>query len=493
MPSSGIAHFLEAPDDGMAYMSYSEFDAGLVCVNCMKAELMRPRCSSVSSESDSDLLTQDQYFEDGLQNEPVSCADGIALALKLSAMEAKLLRANRTLTHCGPVEETACQALLDVAMEGLGLGRRSAGKFYTADVEKLRHAKDALFLALRAVDKLPRSYNTASHLPVMCRESLGTSWTEIAVAVVHDYACVCLASANWSQAAAACRRLLEADGGQRMTAKYLAFCRRLCTPSARAASPLHDALARCPDFREFRAGWLDQAVRRGSQAADLLFAGRARGPLTCAVLASFMDDVRQWPRSILSFAATEDGLRCFGCGAGSSDCVCGGDSVSVVQPTSVPPPLEIEQKVLPNLGSAVQICGLTSAVGKQLNGCLGTVIALEASSRLRIRVGPRATTEKAIKRECTRLTLLSPQFVGRTEDQQRGSIHPHSLSWLPPFADVSDSAPSARATNGSDDHSSTSAASMRASYVAGYCTRGKPTPTINRRGGRTAGAQKKRT
>ena len=178
----------------MTYMSYSNFDAGLVCITCMESFILSS--DSVSS-SDADLLSH-QYFEDGPQAEP-SCADGITVTLKLSAMEAKLLRANQML--CGPVEEPACQALVDVACEGLSLARGSAGKFYTADAEQLRHAKYALDLALRAVDKLPRSYKTASHLPVMCHESLGSLWKEIAVAVVRDYACVCPASGKWSHEA----------------------------------------------------------------------------------------------------------------------------------------------------------------------------------------------------------------------------------------------------------------------------------------------------
>ena len=459
----GRSSSVEDPDAGMTYMSYSEFDAGLVCITCMQTALLR--CDSASS-ADSD--------EEGPQPEP-GRADGRAVALELSGMETKLLRANRKLTHRGPVAEPACQALVDVVLKGLGLGRRSAGKFYTADVEQLRHAKDALGLALRAVDKLPRDYNTASEL--ICRESLGTSWTEMAVAVVREYACVCLASGRWSHAAAACRRLLEADG-QRMPAADLAFFRRLCTPATRAASPFHDILATCPDFREFRAGWLHQAMRRGSQAADLLFAAQARGPLTCAVLvSSFRTDVGLWQHAIQSFTPTEDGLRCFGCGAGSSDCVCGGESADALQSTNVPPPLEIEQTVLPTTGSSVRIHGLTSAEGKTLNDCLGTVTALEPSGRLRIRVfAARATVEKSIKREYTRLTLLSPPLV---ELQRRGAPHLHSLVWQAPPPSVA----------GSDDHASASSTSLR-DYVAGYCTRGAPVPSTNLRGGRAQGEKK---
>lgn len=457
---------LEAPDDGMTHMSYSEFDAGLVCNTCMRKALLR--CDSASADSD----------EEGPQPEP-GCADGMVAALELSDMESKLYRANRKLTPRGPVEEPACQALVDVILKGLGLGKRSAGTFYTADVEQLRQAKDALGLALRAVDKLPRDYNTASELS--CREVLGTSWTEMAVAVVREYACVCLASGQWSQAAAASRRLLEVDS-QRMTLTDLAFGRRLCTPATRAASPFHVILAKCPDFREFRAGWLHQAMRRGSGAADLLIAARARGPLTYAVLTiSIKKDVGLWQHAIQSFAPTEDGLRCFGCGAGSSDCVCGEDSVGTSQPTSTPPPLEIEQTVLPTTGSSVQIQGLTSSEGKPLNGCFGTVLALEVNGRLRVRVfGPRATTEKAIKRECTRLTLLSPPLIER---QSRGTAHLHSLLWQAPPRpiEVSDSAPSTRAANDSDEQD-------LLAYVSGYC--GRPTPRSNGRGGRTKAAQK---
>lgn len=435
-------------------MSYSEFDAGLVCITCMRKALLR--CDSASADSD----------EEGPQPEP-GCADGMAVALELSDMESKLYRANRKLTPRGPVEEPACQALVDVILKGLGLGKRSAGTFYTADAEQLRHAKDALGLALCAVDELPRHYNTASELS--CRESLGTSWTEMAVAVVREYACVCLASGQWSHAAAAFRRLLEADG-QRMAAPDLAFGCRLCTPATRAASPLHDILAKCPDFREFRAGWLHQAMRRGSGAADLLIAARARGPLTYAVLtSSFKKDVGLWQHAIQSFTATEDGLRCFGCEAGSSDCVCGGDSVGAWQPTSVPlPPLEIEQTILPTTGSSVQICGLTSSEGKPLNGYFGTVLALEANGRLRVRVfGPHAKTEKAIKRECTRLTLLNPPFVPFIERQSRGTAHRHSLLWQAPPRpiEISDCAPSTRAASDSDEQD-------LLAYVSGYFAAG---------------------
>ena len=103
-----------------------------------------------------------------------------------------------------------------------------------------------------------------------------------------------------------------------------------------------------------------------------------------------------------------------------------------VQPAGDPPPLEIEQTVLPTIGSSVQICGLTSAEGKPLNGCLGTAIALEA--------------------------------------QLRGTVHLHNLVWqaLPTSVDVSDPAPSARATNGFDEHSM-SASTI--AYVAGYCSK----------------------
>ena len=77
----------------------------------------------------------------------------------------------------------------------------------------------------------------------------------------------------------------------------------------------------------------------------------------------------------------------------------------------------------------------------------------------------RATDEKAIEGECT-------WFVARDEAQQRGTAHLHSSVWQLPSVDVSVSAPSARATNGSDDeHSSASSASLL-DYVSGYgCTR----------------------
>ena len=84
-------------------------------------------------------------------------------------------------------------ALVDVAMQGLGLGRRLSGQLYTADVQRLLYAKAALSLALSAVDKLPRSYNTA---PRPVRVSLGTAWEEIAAAVVREYAYVCLSATS---------------------------------------------------------------------------------------------------------------------------------------------------------------------------------------------------------------------------------------------------------------------------------------------------------
>ena len=125
-----------------------------------------------------------------------------------------------------------------------------------------------------------------------------------------------------------------------------------------------------------------------------------------------------------------------------------------------------------------------------------TVTALDASGRLRIRMfGRRATVEKEIKREWTRLTLLSPPFVNfmlwdRTEEQQRGSVHLHSLVWQTPLPSVvvSDSAPAALPI--SDEHSLASSAMLR-SYFAGYRTRGEPTPqTKHRRGGETNGTRK---
>ena len=297
----------EAPDDGMTYMTYSDFDAGLVCFTCLRNE----------------VLSYDCDFADSAEEEPPpgpGCADGMAVALELSDMESKLYRASRKLTPRGLVEEPACQALLDVILRGLSLGKRSAGILYTANAEQMRHAKDALGLALRAVDKLPRDYNIASELG--CCESLGASWTETAIAVVRIYACVCLASGQRSHAAAAFERLLEADPRQ-VISTDLDFGRRLCTPATRPASPFHDFLANSPDFREFRAGWLLRAMQHGSEATDWLIAARARGPLTYAVLTSrFWKDVELWQHAIQSFTPTEDGLRCFGCGAGSSDCVC---------------------------------------------------------------------------------------------------------------------------------------------------------------------------
>ena len=491
MPSSGVAPAHGAPDDEAddddeVTFSYSEFDAGLVCMACVRAALM----STDSPSSDSDLPTQDIHNEGEPRPAPLSFADGIALTVELQTMDAKLGRASQTLTPRGPVEEPACLALVDVAMQGLSLGRRLSGELYTADFQRLLYAKAALSLALKAVDKIPPSYNTA---PRSVRAPLGTSWEEIAAAVVREYAYVCLAGGQWSQAAAVSRRLLEADG-QRMTAEDLALFRRLCMPAGQAASPFHQALTKCPDFMEFRAGWLEQAARPCAQAADLLFAARARGPVTYAIFTSFSKDVRLWQHVIQSFAVTEDGLRCFGCGAASSDCICDGESACAVQPVRIPPPLEIEQKTLPNIGSAVMICGLSSAEGRPLNHCVGTVVALEASGRLRVRMfRPREGVEKAVKRECTRLTLLGPPFLdfALAEGQQRGSLHPHSLAWQapPPSARGIGAAPyPASATNGSDEHSSAGAASVRAD-VSGH--RNKPAPNRSRRrGGKAKGAEK---
>ena len=173
----------------------------------------------------------------------------------------------------------------------------------------------------------------------------------------------------------------------------------------------------------------------------------------------------------------DDGMACMSYSEFDASLVC----MACMQPVSASPPLEDKQKSSPNLGSAVMTCGLSSAEGRPLNGCVGTVVALEVSGRLRVRMlGPRAGVEEAIKRECTRPTLLGPPFLDFTaaETQQRGSLHPHSLAWLPlPSLDIFQCAGSAI---GSDDHSSTSSASMRA-YVAACCS--KPTPTRNHRGG----------
>ena len=181
----------------------------------------------------------------------------------------------------------------------------------------------------------------------------------------------------------------------------------------------------------------------------------------------------------LSYSAFDGGLVCVDCMKAAM--LHGGDPVNALQSASAPPPLGIE------IRSSVQICGLTSAEGRPLNGCLGRVLALEASARLRIRVhGSRTTLERASKPECTRRILRGPSFI---EQQQRGAAHLHSLLWRAPqsFVDVSDSAPSlARATNGSDDESWTSAASMSA-YVEGYCSR--PTPTRSRRRGEAKNTQ----
>ena len=79
-----------------------------------------------------------------------------------------------------------------------------------------------------------------------------------------------------------------------------------------------------------------------------------------------------------------------------------------------------------------------------------------------------------------------PPLADETEAQHRGNLHLHILLWR---ADINGSAPSTRATDGSDDRWMSSA--MRA-YVAGYCTRGEPRPQSieYRRGGETKGTQK---
>ena len=89
--------------------------------------------------------------------------------------------------------------------------------------------------------------------------------------------------------------------------------------------------------------------------------------------------------------------------------------------------------------------------------------------------------------DCIVLVFCSgmPPIMDHTEAQHRGLVHAHILLWR---ADINGSAPSTRATHGSDEHS-TSSASTRA-YVAGYCTRGEPAQTKHRRGGETSGAQK---
>ena len=74
-------------------------------------------------------------------------------------------------------------------------------------------------------------------------------------------------------------------------------------------------------------------------------------------------------------------------------------------------------------------------------------------------------------------------FVHRVEAQGRGTLHLHSLAWQLPSLDVSDSGPSALATN---EHSLASSASLR-DYVSGYCSMREPS---NRGGGGVTGAQK---
>ena len=76
-------------------------------------------------------------------------------------------------------------------------------------------------------------------------------------------------------------------------------------------------------------------------------------------------------------------------------------------------------------------------------------------------------------------------FGDRVEAQERGTVHLHSLVWQAPLPSVhvSDSAPSARAT---DEHSPATSASLR-DYVSGYCS--MPGPR-NRGGGGATGAQK---
>ena len=198
-------------------------------------------------------------------------------------------------------------------------------------------------------------------------------------------------------------------------------------------------------------------------------------PLQPPVLCGGMRCVRcALPSSGFSYSSFDGGLVCVDCMKAAL--LCGGDPVNALPSTSDPPQSGVE------IGSSVQICGLTSAEGRPLNGCLGTVLGLEANGRLRVRVfGPRATVEKAIKRERTRRIVLSPPFV---EHQQRGAAHLHSLLWAPPpSVEDSDSGPSALATN---EHSSASSASLR-DYVSGYCSTREP---MNRGGGGVTGAQK---
>ena len=73
-----------------------------------------------------------------------------------------------------------------------------------------------------------------------------------------------------------------------------------------------------------------------------------------------------------------------------------------------------------------------------------------------------------------------PPIADQTEAQQRGNAHLHILVWK---GGISGSAPSTRATDGSDQRPMSS---EKLAYVSGYCTRREPVPqTKHRRGGET--------
>ena len=107
---------------------------------------------------------------------------------------------------------------------------------------------------------------------------------------------------------------------------------------------------------------------------------------------------------------------------------------------------------------------ITKAAASRRREEIPHLMLLEHAKQRLDQLGSRATDEEATTRECT-------GFVVRVEAQQRGAVHLHSLAWKLPSVDVSDSASSARATNGSD--SPASSASLR-DYVSGYCCMGDP-------------------
>lgn len=382
-------------------LSYVPADAGYVCTTCMMTDMLSPSRARCLPEDDT------------------------SVDLMLSRIEHRLLRAEKKECLHGSVNEPELEALVSIITEAGEIGKQLSGSpLYTGSACNLKFAEVALNLALQACDKLPLGFKygdllgiTSGQLPGEhqdCSDALGATRSKFVGITVRELAYVCFAQGSWARAAAACRCALESDGPGLQT-EMLHYFRRVCVTTTSKPSPIQKALENSPDFREYRAGWLEPAPHPESPSMEIvrrLSAAQRRGPETHEVFLTYLDEglddsmtaefLSEWQHLVQCFCTTEVGLRCFGCGAGP-DCVCKSNGAGLE-----PARLHFEASSAPCIGSSVQLCNLRSPEGRKLNGLRGEVVSINegGTGRLGVKMCGRPTS-KAIKMENLRLTLLS--------------------------------------------------------------------------------------